>query len=53
MDYTGYIVVDNYTGAIIGGFPREGEAHHYTRLGEWDGTGPLASCTVVKVGGAA
>lgn len=54
MNYHGYIVVDRETGAIVGGYPRPGTAAYHTRLGEWDGTGPLAShYEVIKVEGAA
>jgi hypothetical protein len=51
MKYEGHIVIDKYTGAIIGGYPRPGEAHHYTRLGEWTGDTPLASCIVIPISG--
>jgi hypothetical protein len=53
MKYEGYIVIDRYTGAIIGGYPRPGEAQHYTRLGEWTGEegATLASSIVVRVEG--
>lgn len=51
MNYEGYIVINNSTGAVVGGYPRPGDAHHYTRLGDFTGLVDMSGYTVVRVEG--
>jgi len=50
MDYSGYVVVLVETGAIVGGYPREGTEAYHTRLGSLSALDP-SLYAVVRIEG--